>query len=149
MFIPDAMDTTVSGKRAEVGNSRVNLLPSLPAPPLLPAASWRLYFPWPCFPVRKASEALEFHLHCRHSNKLKSFTERESKWTQEGKSIPLISIWSYSYKQRWVVTNSASGEYTPGHMHKISQRIFLKQHAENLTKYSLYVSYDGIWLHSN
>lgn len=40
MFIPEATDTPVSGETAEVGNSRVNLLP--PAPllyPLLPAAS--------------------------------------------------------------------------------------------------------------
>lgn len=39
MLIPEAMDTPVSGETAEVGHSRVNLLPSLLAPPLLPAAS--------------------------------------------------------------------------------------------------------------
>lgn len=80
----------------------------------------RLYFPWPCFPVRKVSEAAQFHLRCRHSNKLKSFTEREP--VDPGRQI-------YPVDKHLVLllkTKTSSYQYTPGHMHKISQKIYFQ-----------------------
>lgn len=125
-----------------------------PSPLFIPFSSQlpppRLYFPWPCFPVRKVSEAAQFHLRCRHSNKLKSFTEREP--VDPGRQIYPVD------KHLVLLLSTKTSSYQFG-IWRIHTRAYAQNISENLfsnhmlrtsqRKYSLYVDYDGIWLPSN
>lgn len=76
MLIPDAKYKPVSEGNTEMGNVRVNLSLCFLLPLSFQLPLLRLYFLWPCFSVRKTSDAMQFNPHCWHSNKLKHFTAR-------------------------------------------------------------------------